>query len=203
MHIPSFTKNEKIIVYFKLNSCIRNRGESMKKILYLILILLLISILTAGCLESNNNQANLSQSVETGTPQKIYSDDKIWLSSVKDNLDDLNNTMNGISNSTNNGDFRSLQGYSEVLMMSTDILIKQNKNFNVSSKYIEANNEWLAGLQDYYSGGKLFRAASIDAQNGALNKEDMKKAADLCSSGTKHIQDASNLIERAESYNNS
>lgn len=175
----------------------------MKKILYLLLIILLVSILTAGCLESNNTQANSSQSIEAGIPQKIYSDDTIWLSSVKDNSDDLNNTMNGIYNSTNNGDFRSLQGYSEVLMMSTDLLIKQNKNFNVSSKYVEANNEWLAGLQDYYSGGELFRATSIDAQNGNLNKEDMKKAADLCSSGTEHIQNANSLIEKAESYNNS
>jgi hypothetical protein len=180
-----------------------NRGKSMKKILYLILIVLLISILTAGCLESNNTQANSSQSVETENPLKIYSDDTIWLSSVKDNLDDLNNTINGIYNSTNNGDFRSLQGYSEVLMMSTDLMIKQNKNFNISSKYVEANNEWLASLQDYYSGGELFRETSIDAQNGNFNKENMKKAADLCSSGTKHIQNANILIEKADSYNNS
>lgn len=108
---------------------------------------------------------------------------------------DLSDTMNGITNSINNGEFSSLQGYSEVLMMSTDMAIKENENYNLSPKCSEVNEEWIAGLQDYNSGAKHLRVAAIDAQNGIVNKEEFSMAAELCGSGTEHMENAGKLLD--------
>jgi hypothetical protein len=170
-------------------------GIFIKRNVYLILIVLLLSIAFSGCTGSHDkSQASSPQSAQT-TPANTDNGDDAWLGYVKNNTVDLGNTMDGISKSIKSGEFGSLQGYSEVLTMSADQLIKEDDYYKISPKYQEANKEWLAGLKDYSACGKHLHAASIDAQNGRVNEDDMKWATELRDSGTGHMKKTADLIK--------
>jgi hypothetical protein len=130
---------------------------------------------------------------ETPTNQ-ASNDDTEWLSYVSGHAESFSYDMNGITTSINKGDFSSLQGYSECLMMETDLAIKEDKKYHLSSKYQAANDEWVEGLQDYNSGAKDVRQVALDAQNGKVNVDATSEGADLCKQGTAHIKNANDLI---------
>jgi uncharacterized membrane protein YvbJ len=145
-------------------------------------------------------QTSTSSSMTSVTPvsnnPSAYDDAK-WLSNVKDHASSLAYDMNGISTSINQGDFSSLQGYSESMMLETDLAIKESNKFNVSPELKSAKDEWVTGLQDYNTGSKDVRQAAIDAQNGIINRVATSDGATLCKQGTEHIQNANDLISKA------
>lgn len=147
-----------------------------------------------------SSHTSTSASVASITPISTNSaayEDADWLSNVHDHANSLAYDMDGISTSIKKGDFSSLQGYSECMMMETDDAIKETRKFNISPKYKTANDEWIAGLQDYNSGAKDARQLAIDAQNGKINAEATSEGATLCKQGTIHMSNAKVLIKAA------
>jgi len=192
-----------------LNGCL------MKKyILALILSLLIISV--AGCMESNNwgtnlssagesfySQDNLQQPSQTTTPTDTVYNDFQWIDVVTSDTNpngtliiDMNNVRYACSNPDTVG-MRKLDKYAKNLCQSTTEVLQHSNNYKVSPELQATKDEYNHGLVEINTASMLITGA-VDAYNKGDKDtylSSMRSAKTYAESGNQHFATATSLLE--------
>lgn len=187
----------------------------MKKyILALILSLLILSV--AGCIDSNSwgtnlssvgdysyDQDNLQQASQTTTTADSAYNDFQWIDVVTSDMNpngtlitDMNNVKYACSNSDTVG-MDQIGRYAKNLCQSTSVALQHSNSYNVSPELQPAKDEYNQGLVEINKASVL-----IDSAVDANNKKDkdacvssMKTAKTYAESGKQHFTAAASLLE--------
>jgi len=166
----------------------------MKKYIYFTLFILLVVLIVIGFAGSqygdNASQAQLNSPLNT---LKSAYQDIAWGTNVQKHLKILKTDLDGVSNATNNSNYTMLAVYAQYIVNDTQSAIQENDQYTVSPKLQDAQKEWRLALQDYNSAGQFLLQGANEAKNGTVGAENFQKAGTLRSSGTDHLQKASEL----------
>jgi outer membrane PBP1 activator LpoA protein len=177
-------------------------GTDIRKVVFtkrntgLILIMLLASILTAGCTGStNNSQTSSPQPTPVATPTQPVNQDSEWILSFQKYaplvyLDAKNLKVDSQSSGRTS---ELLRGDTGTLIIDIKVALKENDQYTISPKYNDAQNEWVQALNDFNSSGNsmldiikgLQYPASGDARDNYYTKME---------SGNSHLKRAVTLF---------
>ncbi|AKB79931.1 hypothetical protein MSHOH_3448 [Methanosarcina horonobensis HB-1 = JCM 15518] len=164
----------------------------MKKYVYFILFILLISVDGWGFAGSQNVENASQPGSPLSTIQSTYQD-IAWGTNVQKNLKILKTDLDGISGAVNNSDYVTLAVYARQTVNDTQNAIQENDQYTVSPKLQDAQNEWRMALLDYNSAGQFLLKGANEAKNGTGGAEYFQKANVSSNSGTDHLKRASEL----------
>ena len=173
-----------------------------KKYVYIILLILLASMLTAGCTGSNSEKTSAQTS---GTPAKdqassqqpaasATSQDTEWKASVqaqyailKADFDVMSNTTNNYQN-LNNSTVDVIGKYGQKIIDDSSKAIEENDKYTVSSNLQDAQTQWGLALKDCKYAGQFWVQSVDDIKNGSTISANMIKAEASTGSGTSNMQ---------------
>jgi hypothetical protein len=164
----------------------------MKKYIYFILFILLVSVIGLGFTGSQNVENASQSNSPLNTFQSAYQD-IAWGTNVQKNLKILKTDLDVVSNAINNSDYVTLAVYAQQTVNDTQNAIQENDQYTVSLRLQDAQNEWRMALQDYNSAGQFLLQGANEAKNGTGGAEYFQKAEISRDSGTDHLKRASEL----------
>lgn len=142
-----------------------------------------------------------SESIHTSTfrviPPEDYQDAQ-WTANVQKHSASLSEDVKSVGNTSSNLDSDKLATYGQYLIDDTQTAIEENKQYKVSPKYQDAQNEWGLALQDYSSAGEFMVKASEEAESNNTNVDDVKQAVLLINSGSGHLNSIKELFKTSE-----
>jgi len=163
----------------------------MKKTIYLILFVLLASMLAVGCTGSSREKT-----ASSGVDQ-----DTSWKESVQKNSallqTDFENVGTALSD-TNNPDYTTLSTTGQNMVDDSQKALTENKQSNVSSKYQDAQKEWVLALEDSNSAGKYLIMVANDGKSGNMNIENVNNVTSFSNSATAHLKRTATLTQIAD-----
>lgn len=183
-----------------------------KKTLFIVAWVLIVSMISLGCTESDSNEektvsqsasassqdlANSAQPKETSTSQttETVNQDLAWAEYVQKYSPLLGTDFSNAGNAASNYDYDSLATDGQNIVTDTQKALDENSKYTVSSKYQEAQKEWELALKDYNSAGQYMIIVANEGKAGSLNSENINKAASFSESGTGHLNRASALVK--------
>lgn len=187
----------------------------MKKYILALIVSLLI-LLTAGCIESNSwgtnlstavdysyAQDNLQQASQTTTAAENGYNDFQWIDVVTSDTNpngtlmvDINNVRYACSNIDTVG-VHKIGEYAKNLCQSTTEALEHSNNYKVSAELQATKDEYNQGLVEINKASVLITDA-VDAYNKgdkAIYLSSMKSAKTYAESGNQHFTTATSLLE--------
>jgi hypothetical protein len=167
----------------------------MKKCIF-VLTLMLVSMLAIGCTENgnenNSTQASLQQPID---PEN---QDMVWMKHIEKYGSLTQSDMDNVGMAANISDYNLMKSYGQDLVNDTQSGLDENSNYTLSSKYQEAQNEWVQALTDLNSAGKYIVMSADECLAYGVpvrNLDYEQKIQNYTVSGTGHMNRANALLE--------
>lgn len=133
--------------------------------------LVLISIVTLGCVDKKDSNLETNTSSINATPPTILYDDQKLTSLISTSMKVLILDFEGISSASSNEDLKNMEIYGRYLKEDSQKYLDEFNKFNISPSYMPMADEYKKALENFYLTGKYTElgAKNVDAESIELS----------------------------------
>lgn len=151
--------------------------------------LVLISIVTLGCVDKKDSNLETTTSSINATPPTILYDDQKFISWISTSVKVLGVDLDGLSSASSNVDLKNMEIYGRYLKEDSQKYLDEFNKFNISPSYMPMADEYKKALEDYYLAGKY---TELGAKN--VDAESIKLATSYAGEAGIHLKRATAMI---------